>query len=155
VNFVLILIDSAKCNSLFCSYATENVYIFNDKFFFSKSDLFSHPSKNFYRPNFTLPPTRSIYGIFFRLSPGCFIQITQMWIQRFSFLKTPSTHNTLKCSKEGNFGSLGQNVAQIHTISFAICQRVTQIPRPDTACTIDTVRQGAVFCSRYNCRLSG
>ena len=78
-----------------------------------------------------------------------------MWIQRFSSLKTPSTHHTLKCSKECNFGSLGQNVAQIHTISFAICQRVTPIPRPNTDGIIGIVRQGAAFCSRCSFRLLG
>jgi len=54
-----------------------------------------------------------------------------------------------------NFETLGQSVVQTHMTPHTICQRVTPSPRPNTACTIGTDRRGAVFYSRYNCRLSG
>jgi hypothetical protein len=37
------------------------------KFFFSKSDLFCHPSKNFNRPHFSLPPTRNFFSLILTL----------------------------------------------------------------------------------------
>jgi len=74
-------------DSLCCSYATENVYVYNDKIFFSKSDLFSHASKNFYRPNFILPPTRLINAIFFFAYPlgknfrnSRLVRINEVWL---------------------------------------------------------------------------
>ena len=82
MNFVLILIDSAKCNSLCCSYATENVYIFNDDFFFP--NLICFPRRKIFIDLISpsLPPGR--YTEFFFAYPLFFWHILKIIVKNWN-----------------------------------------------------------------------
>ena len=74
---------------------------------------------------------------------------------KFSRNNSEKSHHKLSPLPRYIFDSLGQNADQMHTKPQSICQKVTVIHSPNTACTIGIDHRQAILHYLYNCLLWG